>query len=512
MRSFITIVALHVLVAAAATAAMAAQPAVATAAPAVAVPCHGDSQADCVKKTIVKHLGDGPGEAIVVIKTKGDDDAGCEEHVVVDLRSDVRRAHGELSHAVVPALVSLGGAASGSAQPHMVRVEFGDEHSGALPSVYIGVRALDIPAALAAHVGDEGVMIANVVEGSPADEAGLRQYDIIRMFNGQAIDSLKELTEAIAEAGEHEVSLTVVRNGQTHKGEITPTDRKRDEIVWKFEEESDDLIDDSLGFRGLVLDQDAMGQWSLNELGELEGLPEMLKDLNVELKVLGPKLFMHRLGNKELQWTDEDGQKFEFGLDLDLGDDDAQEVRVMTIKIVEDDGAALTLTDEDGDITVIRVDKDGVTSKHVYDADTLKAEDPEAYELWREHCRPNSAASWRFIHPQPDKRNDLRKTFDIQVRKHLAQEQARRQQHEAETARKQAAELHEQIIRQIESRRDEGEDEGGVHNKSVSITHDDDGRIELIIASDGKKVIYEFESLADFKAEEPELFQKYWRE
>ncbi len=68
-------------------------------------------------------------------------------------------------------------------------------------------RALDLPET-------RGVIIGDVVSGSPAEEAGLQSEDVILEFNGRAIESGSEFRRSVAEkAPGTEVTLTVYRDG-----------------------------------------------------------------------------------------------------------------------------------------------------------------------------------------------------------------------------------------------------------------------------------------------------------
>lgn len=58
----------------------------------------------------------------------------------------------------------------------------------------------------------KGVLVGSVLEGSPADEAGIKQYDIITAFNGVAVTSFNELEEQKNKFNPgDEVKLTVYR-------------------------------------------------------------------------------------------------------------------------------------------------------------------------------------------------------------------------------------------------------------------------------------------------------------
>lgn len=62
---------------------------------------------------------------------------------------------------------------------------------------------------------DEGVLISGVEEGSPADEAGVEDGDVIVEFNGEKVATPEDLRDLVreAEVGE-EVELKVIRDGK----------------------------------------------------------------------------------------------------------------------------------------------------------------------------------------------------------------------------------------------------------------------------------------------------------
>ena len=67
-----------------------------------------------------------------------------------------------------------------------------------------------------------GVVVFSVNEGSPADEAGIQQYDIITAINGTSITSYEMLN---SEKNKYEpgetITVTVYRNGQTGNLQVT---------------------------------------------------------------------------------------------------------------------------------------------------------------------------------------------------------------------------------------------------------------------------------------------------
>ncbi len=64
-----------------------------------------------------------------------------------------------------------------------------------------------------------------VVPGSPAEQAGLRQHDILLAVDQVALNSTKTLIQAIGDAGDGELTLEWLRKGQKLSAVITPAER-----------------------------------------------------------------------------------------------------------------------------------------------------------------------------------------------------------------------------------------------------------------------------------------------
>ena len=86
---------------------------------------------------------------------------------------------------------------------------------------YLGVSMISLNAALARQAGvgvTEGVLVADVAAGSPAEEAGLKPGDVIRTFNGHELSGAPALRDFIAQAGVGaKVKLGIVRGDQEHE-------------------------------------------------------------------------------------------------------------------------------------------------------------------------------------------------------------------------------------------------------------------------------------------------------
>lgn len=185
---------------------------------------------------------------------------------------------------------------------------------------WIGIqgRTIDSPV-LRTHLQlaeDLGIVIEQVVPDSPADQAGLRQHDIVIRANGQAVQNMLGLQQVIRESGNKPVQLGVIRLAQEIDVEVTPTEmpaeiRLRAEELDRFglggvqpPERLDDLLGGPLGqLRGLdehlgrmpsgisvriTRDGDGRPQitvrqgdktWTLDgdDAGELEQLPESIR-------------------------------------------------------------------------------------------------------------------------------------------------------------------------------------------------------------------------------------------
>lgn len=77
----------------------------------------------------------------------------------------------------------------------------------------------------------KGVGVESIVEGSPAQAAGLQKGDVIVKVNGDEITSTRKLTRLIGEISpEHQARLTVLRGGTER--EITVTVGKRPGVRW----------------------------------------------------------------------------------------------------------------------------------------------------------------------------------------------------------------------------------------------------------------------------------------
>ena len=97
---------------------------------------------------------------------------------------------------------------------------------------YLGVYLEEITPERAKELGlreERGALVMKVVEGSPADKAGLKENDTIVSFNGRRVDSMGELQRLMREtpAG-RSVTIEVIRGGNQQALNATLSKRSSD--------------------------------------------------------------------------------------------------------------------------------------------------------------------------------------------------------------------------------------------------------------------------------------------
>lgn len=90
---------------------------------------------------------------------------------------------------------------------------------------YLGVQTKDVNNENFASFGlssVRGVAVEKVVEGSPADKAGLQNGDVIIRVNGEDVTGTRKLTRLVSEiAPDHTARVTVLRSGAEREMNIT---------------------------------------------------------------------------------------------------------------------------------------------------------------------------------------------------------------------------------------------------------------------------------------------------
>ena len=390
-------------------------------------------------------------------------------------------------------LVALG-AGEEPGEKRVVVVKAGDEKAAG-SDVWIGVRLTPVPAPLAAHIGEGGVMIANIVKDSPADKAGLQQYDVVLSFNGQKVAEPGDLVEAVSKAPVGEsCKLGLVRKGKAEDVKISPAKRPTSgDMSLKYAEPEESLVDDAVKLRGLTLKHGPDGRWMMRDLGPLHGLPDALKDLETKFNIeISPNL--PDLPDIEV-FTDDDE---------DEGPGDAERKIEVRVKVDEDGECTTIVQESDGKIQVTRKGEAGKESSATYDSpEEFRKADPESYKFYRRHgdSRPSALFHW-FGDPA---HAEARKEFQIEIERKVrdALERAKEAGVQAdEKARDAYQKARERVKERVELR----EKREAAGDESIMVRANDDGSLTVVVAQAGNKVTHEYKSKEAFKAAEPELY------
>ncbi|MFO0837267.1 MAG: PDZ domain-containing protein [Phycisphaerae bacterium] len=368
----------------------------------------------------------------------------------------------------------------------------------AKPSTWIGLRLAPIPEALAAHVGERGMMVANVAEDSPADAAGIERYDVILKCEGKAIDAFDAFVSTIERVGAgNSVELTLLRGGkeQTVRAKLAARPENAD-VKFKYEEPQES--DDTTRYFGHTLRKDPFGNWILEPLGRLNQLPDALKDPN---------------GPAWRQWNDAMRQfqldPYSFNVQVDPNgsfffdhDADADEHSQMNVTITHDGQTISIARDSDGKMTVTR-EKDGKkTEKSYNDADALRKGDPEAYHVFR----GQGMRSQQFFVTPPSNLPRAQQQFRnrLESRMRALQDQADSLRRDAAATQKEARRAYERATKDPRAGRNEVKVE---KDEKLNMTVEN-GRVSVTVERDGKTKSYEFDSMADFRRELPDVYEK----
>nr|WP_240159788.1 trypsin-like peptidase domain-containing protein [Paenibacillus aceris] len=97
------------------------------------------------------------------------------------------------------------------------------------PAPYIGVALQNISDDMLSDLkinSSKGAVVTEVLQGTPAFEAGIRQYDVIVDVNGTAISSMDDITKVVkAAAVGDKLKITISRDGQTKDVTVEVRDR-----------------------------------------------------------------------------------------------------------------------------------------------------------------------------------------------------------------------------------------------------------------------------------------------
>ncbi|MBI4721522.1 MAG: PDZ domain-containing protein [Candidatus Stahlbacteria bacterium] len=106
---------------------------------------------------------------------------------------------------------------------------------------YMGVYLNNLGDAVRKAIGVEsGVIIAEVIDGSPADSAGIKTGDVILAVNDEKINSVKEFNTMIFSHPNETIGLTVLRNKEEWKYKVKLGEREKKEININLSDSDED--------------------------------------------------------------------------------------------------------------------------------------------------------------------------------------------------------------------------------------------------------------------------------
>ncbi len=459
---------------------------------------HACSDPQALVKTIVMDEDEDGGQPhVIYFNTDDEDGEESEVRIKTVILSDDDNPQGNASYYAIggPALCL----ATGDQDKNFVITTSGP---GDQQKAYIGVRISPIPAPLAAHVGEDGVMIVNVVEDSPAEQAGLERFDVIVAFDGQTIDSPQDLTTAAAaaEAGQM-ATITVLRGGRKQKLNITPASAPVTiDLRMMYDEPEETLLKDSVNMRGLTLRADPDGNWVMEDLGHLEGLSGMLGkldalDMDLQLKLDGCDQLLGKLG-KDLDVYVQPGSSSSSSSSCTT---EAQ----VTVQINENGNVTTITSGPDGKIHVTTVDADGQESEATYDSpEEFEKADPKSFKCYG-HTGTDVGPRAIWVQPGAARARKLRNEYQVDVEAKIreALEQAKQSQQQAQEQYQSARDEARRVIKRQSTYTH-------VDTEKLMVFKDADGSLKVVVTKNGGKISYEFDSSAAFQAAEPELYER----
>jgi len=207
------------------------------------------------------------------------------------------------------------------------------------------------------------VKVTKVIEGSPAEEAGVRDGDFILSVDGEDVtgDLGRAVNLIAAHAPGDEVGIVVLRDGVEETLVAKLGARPESAAQYRVELEDDMLgqIEDRVITRGRMLRKGDDGKWIVTDLGDLSELEDLPDNIRMFVPQAGSRVFRMQ------------------------GDGETQSINIHVTR----DGETLAVTQEDGgDIVVTRTDENGNETTSVYaDPEELEQGDEEAFRVYDLH-------------------------------------------------------------------------------------------------------------------------------
>jgi C-terminal processing protease CtpA/Prc len=109
-------------------------------------------------------------------------------------------------------------------------------------SYYIGVSASPIDDVLRLHIqlpagralpAGQGLLVTEVVSGSPAEKAGVKQHDVLLTLKDKPLDRSETLAAQVQAVGDKPATLSLIRAGKPLSLAVTPEPRKDEAAAWQ---------------------------------------------------------------------------------------------------------------------------------------------------------------------------------------------------------------------------------------------------------------------------------------
>jgi serine protease Do len=147
---------------------------------------------------------------------------------------------------------------------------------GSVERGWLGVMVQEVTPDLAEAIGldvAEGALVANVVEGGPAEDAGLQQGDVILSFAGTDIAEMRDLPRVVAntQVG-NDVEVKLWRDGRTEtlEVEVGRMEPQTASLAQPEAQEQEEQLAESLGAKLAAVDRDTADRFDLP--AETEGV------------------------------------------------------------------------------------------------------------------------------------------------------------------------------------------------------------------------------------------------
>jgi len=136
---------------------------------------------------------------------------------------------------------------------------------------WLGVAIQDLSQEMAEYYGlkdRQGVLVADVFKGDPADQAGIKAKDIILEVNDEKIETSRQLTALIAglKVGE-KAKVEVFRSGQTHTFHIKLARRDDQKLASRSTPQKPEVEEEALGIRVADLTSELAQEFNLEDMG-----------------------------------------------------------------------------------------------------------------------------------------------------------------------------------------------------------------------------------------------------